>query len=138
MQIPILVEPVAKHDYRATCGPPLAVSADGATRDEAVGKLEPLLCDRPSNGVEIVVAEVPARLVENAWVKYAGRFKDDPMFAEVLEVMKENRRKDDEDPGPSAPARSDDFRDALQGHYATAFEFIIIGGTVMERDGASL
>ena len=26
-------------------------------------------------------------------------FKDDPMFAEVLEIMKENRRKDDEDPG---------------------------------------
>jgi hypothetical protein len=25
-------------------------------------------------------------------------FKDDPMFAEVLEIMKENRRKDDEDP----------------------------------------
>jgi hypothetical protein len=99
MQIPILVEPVSNNGYRATCGPPLAVSAEGATREEAVVKLELLLRDRLSNGVEIVAAEVPARMVENPWVKYAGMFKDDPMFAEVLEIMQENRRKDDEDPG---------------------------------------
>lgn len=98
MQIPILVEPGINNGYRATCGPPLAVSADGATPDEAVDKLQMLLRDRLINGVEIVAAEVPARVVENPWVKYAGMFKDDPMFAEVLEIMKENRRKDDEDP----------------------------------------
>ena len=99
MQIPFLVEPVANHGYRATCGPPLGVSAEGATRDEAIDKLEVLLRDRLTNGVEVVAAEVPARAVDNPWVKRAGMFKDDPMFAEVLEIMKENRRKDDEDPG---------------------------------------
>jgi hypothetical protein len=45
-----------------------------------------------------VAAELPARVVENPWGKYAGMFKDDPMFADVLEIMKDNRRKDDEDP----------------------------------------
>ncbi len=90
---------MTNNDYRATCGPPLAVSAEGATRDEAVDKLERLLRDRLNNGVEIVAAEVPARVLENPWVKYAGMFKDDPMFADVLEIIKENRRKDDEDPG---------------------------------------
>jgi hypothetical protein len=99
MQIPILVEPVSSNGYRATCGPPLALSAEGATREEAVDNLERLLRDRLSNGVELVAAEVPARVVENPWVKYAGMFKDDPMFAEVLGIMKENRRKDEEDPG---------------------------------------
>jgi hypothetical protein len=99
MQIPILVEPVTNNGYRATCGPPLAVSAEGATRDEAVDKLGLLLRDRLSQGVEIVVTELPARAVENPWVKHAGMFKDDPMFAEVLEIMKENRKKDDEDAG---------------------------------------
>ena len=98
MKIPILVEPVTNNGYRATCGPPLAMSAEGATRDEAVDKLELLLLDRLSNGVEIVAAKVPARVVENTWVKYAGMFKDDPMFAEVLEIMKDSRRKDEEDP----------------------------------------
>ena len=61
MQIPILVEPVTNNGYRATCGPPLAVSAEGATRDEAVDKLALLLRDRLSHGAEIVAAEVPAR-----------------------------------------------------------------------------
>jgi hypothetical protein len=75
------------------------MSAEGATRDEAVDKLELLLRDRLSRGVENVAAEVPARVVENPWVKYAGMFKDDPMFAEVLEIMKDNRWKDEEDPG---------------------------------------
>jgi hypothetical protein len=75
------------------------MSAEGATRDEAVDKLELLLRDRLSNWVEIMYAEVPERVVENAWVKYAGMFKDDPMFAEVIEIMKDNRRKDEEDPG---------------------------------------
>jgi hypothetical protein len=99
MQIPILVEPVTNNGYGATCGPPFAVSAEGSTRDEAIDKLEVLLRDRLSKGVEIVAAEIPARVVENPWVIYAGMFKHDPMFAEVLEIMKENRRKDDEDPG---------------------------------------
>lgn len=99
MQIPILVEPLTNNGYRATSGPPFAVSAEGATRKEAVDKLELLLRDRLSDGVEIVAAEVPARVIENPWVKYAGMFKGDPMFTEVLEIMKENRRKDDEDPG---------------------------------------
>ena len=97
MQIAILVEPVNNNGFRATCGPPLAASAEGATRDEAVDKLELLLRDRLRNGVEIPAAEIPARVLENPWVKYAGMFKDDPMFAEVLEIMKDNRRKEDED-----------------------------------------
>ena len=98
MQIPILVEPVINNGYRATCGPPLAVTAEGATRNEAVDRLQMLLQDRLSNGVEIVAAEVPARLAENPWVKYAGMFKENSMFAEVLEIMKENRKNDDLDP----------------------------------------
>jgi hypothetical protein len=99
VQIPILVEPMTNNGYRATCGPPLALSAEGATRNEAVDKLALLLQDRLSNGAEIVAAEVPARVVESPWVKYAGMFKGDPMFAEGVEIMKENRRKDDVDPG---------------------------------------
>jgi|SRR5581483_7286234 len=98
MHIPILVEPVANNGYRATSGPPLALSVEGATRAEAIDKLQLLLRDRLRNGVEVVAAEVAAQAIENPWVKYAGMFKDDPMFDEVLEIMKQNRRKDDENP----------------------------------------
>lgn len=30
---------------------------------------------------------------ENPWVKYAGMHKDDPIFLEVLEIMKKEKQK---------------------------------------------
>ncbi len=51
-----------------------------------------------NNGYRATCSPQLARVVDNPWVKYAGMFKDDPMFAEILEIMKGNRRKDDEDP----------------------------------------
>lgn len=37
----------------------------------------------------------PAKPVdpENPWVKYAGMHKDDPIFLEVLEIMKKEKQK---------------------------------------------
>jgi hypothetical protein len=75
------------------------LSAEGATRDEDVDKLALLLRDRLSNGAEIVAAEVQARVVESPLIKYSYMFNFDKMFAKVVEIMKENRRKDDEDHG---------------------------------------
>jgi hypothetical protein len=48
MHIPVLVEPVVDNGYRATSGPPLGLSVEGATRAEAIDKLERLLRDRLS------------------------------------------------------------------------------------------
>jgi predicted RNase H-like HicB family nuclease len=39
MQIPVLIEPVARNGYRARVLEPYAVSAKGATREEALAKL---------------------------------------------------------------------------------------------------
>ena len=36
MQIPILIEPIAGNGYRASGGEPLALTADGATHEEAL------------------------------------------------------------------------------------------------------
>jgi hypothetical protein len=49
-------------------------------------------------GAEIATVEIPVQPVENPWVKYAGMFKDDPDFKEVVEIMAENRRKMNADP----------------------------------------
>ena len=43
MQIPILIEPVARNGFRARGGEPFALSAEGATREEALGKLRGLM-----------------------------------------------------------------------------------------------
>ena len=39
-----------------------------------------------------------ARSEGNPWAEMAGIFRDDPLFDEWVEIMRENRRKADEDP----------------------------------------
>ena len=39
MNIPILIEPIANNGFRATGGLPFAITVEGATRDEALGRL---------------------------------------------------------------------------------------------------
>ena len=39
-----------------------------------------------------------AKAEGNPWAKMAGIFRDDPLFDEWVKIMRENRRKADEDP----------------------------------------
>src|SRR5436309_478721 len=98
VEIPVLIEPVAGNGYRAKSGEPLPLSAEGATRDEALRKLRELLQQRLHGGAEVAAVEVPGPAAPNPWVEFAGMFKDDPYFDEVVEIMAENRRKMDADP----------------------------------------
>jgi predicted RNase H-like HicB family nuclease len=93
MQIPILIEPIKGKRYRARGGEPFDLRAEGATREEALTNLKEQLHARLKNGTSIVpleVTEEPHPLAE-----FAGMFKNDPYFDEVVEIMAENRRKMD-------------------------------------------
>lgn len=95
MQIPILIEPVAGNGYRAVSAEPLAFTAEGATSAEALTRLRDMLTQRLSGGAQVVSLEIvngPHPLAE-----FAGMFKSDPYFDEVVEIMAENRRKMDAD-----------------------------------------
>jgi hypothetical protein len=96
MEIPVLIEPVPGNGFRARGGEPLALCAEGATREEAIQKLRALVQGRLANGAQLVPLEVPSS--ENPWVTMAGMFKDNPLFAEVVEIMAEQRRQAEEDP----------------------------------------
>ena len=94
MQIPVLIEPVAGNGFRARTGEPLACTAEGPTRAEAIGKLRALVQARVAAGalVALDIAE------ESPWARFAGMFKDNPLFDRWLDVMAESRRAIDEDP----------------------------------------
>src|SRR5947209_12921018 len=95
MQIPVLLERVKGNGYRARGTEPFAVSAKGSTREEALAKLRAKIQSRLKNGTEIVGLEVgpePHPLAE-----FAGMFKDDPDFEEVLKIMADNRTRMNED-----------------------------------------
>ena len=97
MQIPVLIEPVANNGYRARCGEPLPLQTEGATREEAVRKLNELLELRLQKGGELTSLEIgkPAHPL----FQWAGWLKNDPLFEEWQQAIEENRRRDDEELG---------------------------------------
>ncbi|MEH2438343.1 MAG: hypothetical protein V7K25_29790 [Nostoc sp.] len=68
----------------------------GNTETEAIEKLSQSLQNRLESAKIVTLAiEVP-QVVENPWLKIAGKYKDDPQFDEMLEYIEEYRRELDE------------------------------------------
>ena len=97
MQIPVLIEPLEGHGFRARLGEPFGFSAEGATRNEAVDRLKELLNMRLSAGSSVTPLEVPVSL-ENTLSYFAGTLKDDPLLDHWKQAMADYRRQVEEDP----------------------------------------
>ena len=95
MQIPVLIEPLPGKGFRARGGEPFPFAAEGATRDEAVRRLREMVDLRLRNGAELIALDVPP---ENPWLRFAGMFKDDPLFDEWKAAIREYRAQRDPDP----------------------------------------
>jgi hypothetical protein len=95
MQIPVLVERVKGNGYRARGSEPFALSARGATLEEALAKPRAKIQARFKNGTQIVGLEVGQQ--HHPLAEFAGMFKGDPEFEDVLRIMADNRKRMDED-----------------------------------------
>ena len=95
MQIPILIEKVADNGYRARGGEPLALTADGASQEEALENLKEKLHARLRQGAVVVSVELPTQA--HPLAEFAGMFKGDPLLKEWKKSMKAYRRKVDKD-----------------------------------------
>jgi hypothetical protein len=96
MLIPVLVERVKGNGYRAKGKDPFALSARGATRDEALAKLRAKIQTRLKNGTEIVGLEIDPQ--PHPFAGFAGMFKDDPLFDGWQRAIAQYRRQVDNDP----------------------------------------
>jgi hypothetical protein len=96
MAIPVLIEKLANNGYRAKSGEPLPLSVEAPTRDEALTQLREQIDARLNADTELVGLEIGP--TPHPWAKFAGMFKDDPNFQEVLDIIAENRRIMDADP----------------------------------------
>ena len=96
MDIPVWLERVDGNGYRARALEPLGLTAEAATRDEALKKLRELIAERLAGGAELVRLEVPGS--EHPLARFAGTLKDDPLVDAWEEAMAEYRRQIDEDP----------------------------------------
>jgi hypothetical protein len=96
MQIPVLLEPIAGNGYRARGIEPLALTAEGPTREAALARLQEQLLARLRNGAEIVPLEVAAG--SHPLAEFVGMFKDDPRIEDWKQAMAAYRRKIDGKP----------------------------------------
>lgn len=96
MEIPIVVEPVNNHGFRARSGEPLACSVEAPTADEAVDKLREHLKAQLKAGARLMSLELPGS--PNPWLAGAGMFRDDPLFDEWQAEIERRRRELDADP----------------------------------------
>lgn len=67
--------------------------ATATTKEEALQNLSQLLTQRLANA-EIVSLEIEPAKKEHPWMKFAGMFKDDPQFDEMMEYIEQERRED--------------------------------------------
>ena len=96
MQIPVLVEQVKGNGFRARGTEPFAVSAKGATREEALAKLRTKIESRLKKGTELVALEIGAP--PHPWMQFACMFKDDRWMDDWEKYMAEYRREVEDDP----------------------------------------
>ncbi|MFI5454390.1 MAG: hypothetical protein ACHRXM_02975 [Isosphaerales bacterium] len=96
MIIPVLIEPIGDGGYRASGGPPFAISVQGASREKALGRLQVEIQGKIDGGAVFVPLEVGPNLV-NPWLQGAGMFRDNPLFNAWRESIAEYRRSVDQD-----------------------------------------
>ncbi len=96
MEIPITVEPIADHGFRASSGGLWGLEIQAPTRGEAVQGLRDLIERRLAAGGEVLGLEIHGP--EHPLARFAGIFKDDPLLQSWKDAMAEYRRQADEDP----------------------------------------
>jgi predicted RNase H-like HicB family nuclease len=96
MQIPVLVEPVPNHGFRAKAGEPLALSADGATPEEAVRNLHTAMQQQLKNGKQLRSVDMAA---DNPWLALAGMHDPgNPLIQEWKQEIAVFRQEIDDHP----------------------------------------
>ena len=76
MQIPVLIEPIARNGFRAKSLEPFGVGAQGTQREATLAKLRAKIEGRLKKGTEIVGLDVGR--TPHPWMEFAGMFQDDP------------------------------------------------------------
>src|SRR5262249_51627750 len=97
VEVPVIIEPVTGHGYRATGagGLSIGLTAEGATAEEAIDRLADQVRMRVVAGAKLAELDVPASTAP--WKQDAGYLHDDPLYEPWRAAMEEYRRQLDED-----------------------------------------
>ena len=94
MQIPVLIEPVPGNRFRASGGEPFAIVAEGATAEAALAQFKDRVASKLRSGARVTSIDV--QVSDHPWLEFAGMFdKDDPLVQEWLEILNQQRERDE-------------------------------------------
>ena len=94
MIVNAFVEQLEEKRYRVSISQPVALSAEGGSREEAIEQLRQLAGKRMAAG-EVVPIDLPGTQRQDPWLDAAGVWKDHPDMDEYLENIAEYRRQVD-------------------------------------------
>ncbi|MDJ0617822.1 MAG: hypothetical protein QNJ63_13950 [Calothrix sp. MO_192.B10] len=68
---------------------------EAQTREEAITQIKTAFLERLKH-IETISWEVPIQASQPRWMQFAGVFKDDPDFQEIMSAIRAERTSDDE------------------------------------------
>lgn len=96
MTILALVEKTGSKRFRAVMTQPIALEAEGDSREEAIEQLRSLAQQRISRGEgELVEIDVSAGSQVHPWLRFAGMWKDNSQIDDYIRNITEYRREVD-------------------------------------------
>lgn len=100
MKIPVLIEPLPDHRFRAS-GAAWEISAEGESSEEALESLRQEVQQRLSGGSQVTFIDteqlVQSKSSEHPLARFAGCMKDDPLYDEWQSAVAEYRASCDDD-----------------------------------------
>lgn len=90
MHMTVLIEP-GNGRFRASTSQPVAMEAEGASRDEALQHLRELAAARVAVG-ELVSVTLAEGTSDHPWMRFAGVWKDYPQFDRFLQNISDHRQ----------------------------------------------
>ena len=100
MKIPVLIEPLPDHRFRAS-GVSWDISAEGQTSEEALQRWQRELQERLRGGSHVVFLDTDqlstSTSSEHPLARFAGCMKDEPLYDEWQAAVAEYRAQCDQD-----------------------------------------
>jgi predicted RNase H-like HicB family nuclease len=92
----VLIEPKTEGKYQAVVLGWEECKAEGNSREEVITNISRILGDRLEKA-ELISLEIQSPKPEHPWMKFAGMYKDNPLFNEVVAYIEADRRALDEE-----------------------------------------
>lgn len=95
LKVTLLVETLASGKVAASVFEFPSCRVEAETRETALSQIRAIFLERLQH-IEAISWSVPVPVSSPAWMKFAGVFKDDPDFQDIMEAIRAERTSDDD------------------------------------------